>query len=295
VRYPASSAAAYRGVPGARIELLQGVGHTPMLEDPQTTGTLLLDFAAAAAHPKARPSSTTTEGDSVHCHTQLAIGITVLHTYMRWLECRHCLSCWRLDALHRLEQTFYDSVLTDPLLQPLFGAGQPEHVDHLTAFTAESFGGPDRFTRETGFAHLIDVHRGLKITEVQRARFVELYMAALDAAGMPADPAFREACGSMSSSGRGWRCRTRTPPRMRSCIRCARFPVGRGPATSRGLRSCAHHARRRLRDLHQHFRCQPEDQDAVVAFNIDIVDQVARQFPGFISATVTAAPTAHGW
>jgi hemoglobin len=98
-----------------------------------------------------------------------------------------------LDALHRLEQTFYDSVLEDPLLQPLFGAGQPQHVDHLTAFTAESFGGPDRFTRELGFPHLIAVHRGLRITEEQRQRFVELYLAALDAAGLPDDPPFREA------------------------------------------------------------------------------------------------------
>ena len=40
-------------------------------------------------------------------------------------------------ALHRLEQTFYDSVLVDPLLQPLFGAGQAKHVEHLTAFTQE--------------------------------------------------------------------------------------------------------------------------------------------------------------
>ena len=69
------------------------------------------------------------------------------------------------EALHRLEQVFYDSVLADPLLQPLFGAGRPDHVDHLTAFTAESFGGPDRFSRELGFAHLISVHRGLKISE----------------------------------------------------------------------------------------------------------------------------------
>jgi hemoglobin len=97
------------------------------------------------------------------------------------------------EALHRLEQTFYDSVLADPLLQPLFGAGKASHVDHLTSFTAESFGGPDRFSRELGFAHLIDVHRGLNISEEQRQRFVELYVAALDAAGMPTDDAFREA------------------------------------------------------------------------------------------------------
>jgi hemoglobin len=97
------------------------------------------------------------------------------------------------DGLHRLEQTFYDSVLRDPLLQPLFGGGQPQHVEHLTMFTAESFGGPDRFTRELGFAHLIDVHRGLAITEEQRQRFVALYMAALDDAGMPDDEPFRAA------------------------------------------------------------------------------------------------------
>jgi hemoglobin len=96
-------------------------------------------------------------------------------------------------ALHRLEETFYASVLADPLLQPLFGAGNPAHVDHLTAFTAESFGGPDRFTRELGFAHLIDVHRGLRINEAQRARFVELYLAALDETGMPDDQPFRDA------------------------------------------------------------------------------------------------------
>ena len=96
-------------------------------------------------------------------------------------------------ALHHLEDTFYGRVLADPLLQPLFGAGQPRHVDNLTAFTAESFGGPDRFTRELGFQHLIDVHRNLHITEAQRQRFVELYAEAMDEAGMPADEDFRAA------------------------------------------------------------------------------------------------------
>ena len=100
------------------------------------------------------------------------------------------------EALHRLEDAFYSSVLNDPLLQPLFGEGRPEHVDHLTAFTTESFGGPDRFTRELGFAHLIDVHRNLRITEGQRERFVELYMAALDASDLPLDEEFREAVRS---------------------------------------------------------------------------------------------------
>jgi hemoglobin len=97
------------------------------------------------------------------------------------------------EALRRLESLFYASVLADPLLKPLFGDGKPAHVDHLTAFTAESLGGPDRFSREIGFAHLIAVHRGRQISEEQRARFVDLYMAALDKADMPQDEAFRKA------------------------------------------------------------------------------------------------------
>jgi hemoglobin len=100
------------------------------------------------------------------------------------------------ESLRRFIDAFYGSVLADPVLQPLFGAGRPEHVDHLTAFEAESFGGPDDFTRQLGFGHLIEVHRGLKITEGQRQRFVQLYMAAADAAGLPADPPFRAALRS---------------------------------------------------------------------------------------------------
>ncbi|MEV4677870.1 MULTISPECIES: globin [Actinomadura] len=98
------------------------------------------------------------------------------------------------EGLRRFIGLFYASLLADDLLQPLFGEGRASHVDHLTAFTAETFGGPDAFTREMGgFAHLIDVHRHLKITEDQRVRFVELYMAAADAAGLPADAPFRRA------------------------------------------------------------------------------------------------------
>jgi hemoglobin len=99
-------------------------------------------------------------------------------------------------AIHALEGAFYAKVLADPLLQPLFGDGQPSHVEHLTWFTAESFGGPDRFTRELGFRHLIDVHRHLHITEAQRRRFVELYLRALDESDLPDDAPFRDAVAS---------------------------------------------------------------------------------------------------
>lgn len=37
-----------------------------------------------------------------------------------------------IEAIHRLEDTFYASVLRDPVLQPLFGAPRAEHVEHLT-------------------------------------------------------------------------------------------------------------------------------------------------------------------
>jgi hemoglobin len=100
-------------------------------------------------------------------------------------------------ALRRFVDIFYSSVLADPLLKPLFGEGRPEHVDHLTAFDAESFGGPKDFSASMGgFAHLIAAHRGLKIAEPQRRRFVELYLAAADVAGLPGDDAFRDALRS---------------------------------------------------------------------------------------------------
>ncbi|HEY3686174.1 MAG TPA: group II truncated hemoglobin [Streptosporangiaceae bacterium] len=97
-------------------------------------------------------------------------------------------------GLRRLEELFYAYVLADPVLKVLFPVRRETHVPALTAFTAETFGGPDRFTREMGgFLGLIAVHRGLKITEGQRRRFCELYLKAADDAGLPDDAPFRQA------------------------------------------------------------------------------------------------------
>ena len=107
------------------------------------------------------------------------------------------------EGLHRLEALFYDKALADPVLRTLFTERVATHVDHLTWFTAESFGGPDRFSRELGFRYIIDVHRGLKITDEQRERFIELYMEALDEAGMPVDEPFRRAVREHVEFGAG--------------------------------------------------------------------------------------------
>jgi hemoglobin len=107
------------------------------------------------------------------------------------------------ETLHRLEEVFYTKILADPLLRRLFTERMPHHVEHLTWFTAESFGGPDRFTRELGFDHLINVHRRLEITEEERQRFVDLYMEALDEADLPNDEPFRQAVRSHVEFGSG--------------------------------------------------------------------------------------------
>jgi hypothetical protein len=77
------------------------------------------------------------------------------------------------ETLHRAEELFYSKVLADPLLKTLFTERMPDHVEHLTWFTAESFGGPDRFTRELGFQHIIEQNSWSRPTPIciRSARF----------------------------------------------------------------------------------------------------------------------------
>lgn len=100
------------------------------------------------------------------------------------------------EAVTRMDELLYSKVLIDPVLTGLFSGRQAEHAKHLSWFTIEAFGGDDRFTREVGFQHLIDVHRHRNISDEQRQRFVELYMEAADEAGLPKDAPFRQALRS---------------------------------------------------------------------------------------------------
>jgi pimeloyl-ACP methyl ester carboxylesterase len=46
-RWDSSSARSYDVAPSARLEMLPGIGHSPMFEAPDATSKMLLDFAAS--------------------------------------------------------------------------------------------------------------------------------------------------------------------------------------------------------------------------------------------------------
>ncbi|MFC4608060.1 group II truncated hemoglobin [Streptomyces maoxianensis] len=85
------------------------------------------------------------------------------------------------DVLRRLSNTFYEAVLADPLLAPVFAGFTPTHIEHVAVWLAEIFGGPVRFTAELGgHQALLRAHLGLSITEEQRLRWMELMTAAVE-------------------------------------------------------------------------------------------------------------------
>ncbi|MHA6762663.1 group II truncated hemoglobin [Streptacidiphilus sp. PAMC 29251] len=86
-----------------------------------------------------------------------------------------------VEALRRLSSTFYQGVLADPLLAPVFADFTTAHVEHVAVWLAEVFGGPEHFTEQLGgHQALLRAHLGLSITEEQRLRWMELMTDAVD-------------------------------------------------------------------------------------------------------------------
>ncbi|MFF5290647.1 group II truncated hemoglobin [Paractinoplanes globisporus] len=97
-------------------------------------------------------------------------------------------------ALERLTERFYEKVVVDDLIGPLFAHMDPEHPRYVAMWLAEVFGGPSRYTDERGgYPHMLAHHLGKAITEPQRRRWVSLLTDAADEAGLPDDPEFRAA------------------------------------------------------------------------------------------------------
>jgi hemoglobin len=97
-------------------------------------------------------------------------------------------------AFERLCDAFYQRVLADPLLSPIFASMPPDHPQHVAAWLTEVFGGPTTYTDELGgYPHMRAKHLNLGLREEQRARWVQLMAQSADQAGLPADPEFRSA------------------------------------------------------------------------------------------------------
>lgn len=96
-----------------------------------------------------------------------------------------------LDGLRRLSHAFYDQVVADELLAPLFANFTPTHIDHVAVWLGEIFGGPATFTeRLGGHQALLTSHLGLNIQQEHRTRWLELMGKAIERE-LPDDPELR--------------------------------------------------------------------------------------------------------
>jgi hemoglobin len=97
-------------------------------------------------------------------------------------------------TFEKLTQVFYDKVLADDLLEPVFRHMSAEHRKHVAHFISEVLGGPALYSQEEG-SHfsMVNKHLGRHLTENHRKRWVTLLMETADEIGMPDDPEFRSA------------------------------------------------------------------------------------------------------
>lgn len=98
------------------------------------------------------------------------------------------------EALNHLTSKFYEKVLQDDLLRPLFEHMPSDHPRHVADFIGEVLGGPATYSETRGgHAHMLSQHFGKNITQAQRRRWLELLLATADEIGIPDDPEFRSA------------------------------------------------------------------------------------------------------
>ena len=99
-----------------------------------------------------------------------------------------------MNAFETLFQQFYDKVLADDLLLPVFRHMSSEHRRHVAHFVAEVFGGPKLYSESEG-SHfkMIQKHLSKHLTHDQRKRWIDLLLQTADELKLPDDPEFRSA------------------------------------------------------------------------------------------------------
>lgn len=98
------------------------------------------------------------------------------------------------EALKDLTKRFYEKVLSDSVLQPVFGDMAPNHPEHVAKFLGEVLGGPAEYSAlGGGHAQMVRAHFNRNLTQEQRGRWVQLLIETADEIALPDDPEFRSA------------------------------------------------------------------------------------------------------
>ncbi|MBF9222073.1 group II truncated hemoglobin [Hymenobacter ruricola] len=99
-----------------------------------------------------------------------------------------------MPAFENLTAAFYQKVLRDELLEPIFRHMAPSHSVHVAHFLAEVFGGPAQYSAHEGsHFQMIQKHFSRHLTEQHRRRWVHLLLETADELQLPDDPEFRSA------------------------------------------------------------------------------------------------------
>jgi hemoglobin len=98
-------------------------------------------------------------------------------------------------AFLALAADFHARCVTDPVLEhPFSHTGNPEHVQRLADYWGEVFGGPPVYSGSYGgHSAMLAVHANQGAEDELGDRFVAVFMAAVDGAGLPGDPELRAA------------------------------------------------------------------------------------------------------
>lgn len=99
-----------------------------------------------------------------------------------------------IETIEKMITRFYEKVVEDELLKPIFVGMSKKHQLHVAHFIAEVFGGGNKYTGKGGSHYgMIKKHMGKKLTEAHRKQFVKLLLEAADEIGLKDDPEFRSA------------------------------------------------------------------------------------------------------
>ncbi len=99
-----------------------------------------------------------------------------------------------METFEKLTALFYEKVLKDELLEPIFRHMSPEHPKHVAHFIAEVFKGPEVYSGQEGSHHkMIQKHFMKHLTETHRRQWIALLLRSADEIALPDDPEFRSA------------------------------------------------------------------------------------------------------